>query len=107
MDHSSTGRICAEQVVIELDLVQTFLRIARTAPDPQARLRNHTYAREAYRMADQYYSRLATPPEVKRTMEHAFAEARADLEAADEVFGKVSFGSEPKIVIPSSRSPSF
>ena len=85
MDSLDPRRLGTDLMVIELDLVGTFLRLARTSPNAETRKRNQTYAREAYQVACRYRSRLILPPELNRVIRAKFSEAEAELGIAASV----------------------
>jgi len=69
--------------LIELDLVGTFLRVARQSSNAQARQRNRVYARQAYLMARHYATAL--PPKMNRGIGDRLVEAKNELEDAGEL----------------------
>ncbi len=77
-------RTGAHLVLIELDLVETFLRIARTSPNPETRKRNLSYAREAYETARRYLSRTLASPDMLRGFAEQFSGAKEELLLAGE-----------------------
>ena len=82
MQQVDTNRVRADLLDIELDLVTTFLRIARASPVAETRRRNYTHAREAYQMAGRYRSLIKVSARVDRAIELKFRDAEVELAAA-------------------------
>ena len=84
MASADFDRTRVEMVLTELDLVTTFLRIARTSPKVETRRRNRKHAWEAYTMAHRYWLQVPASREITRAVEERFAEATEQLQATGE-----------------------
>ena len=85
MAHRDLGDTRAELISVILDLVATFLKIARTSQSNETRRRNQTHARKAYELARRYLSQAPDSPEMFRGFEKRFSETREELEAVGEI----------------------
>ena len=78
------GNLELSRTHAQLERVETFLRAARTSPNPESRKRNLAYAREAYEVARRYLALTLASPEMLRSLEERFSDAREELMTAGE-----------------------